>query len=116
MECNMKIILEEIKKDSSKIFTFIKQEEYKIIEELILNNKIDVNLVDSIGNDVVTRLLKAKQYDLVLVLMKKRNWNVNHQNVDGDTFAHILANDDSVAAVKIVEQLTKKKNYLPYPS
>ena len=78
MECNMKIILEEIKKDSSKIFTFIKQEEYKIIEELILNNKIDVNLVDSIGNDVVTRLLKAKQYDLVLVLMKKRNWNVNH--------------------------------------
>ena len=109
----MKIILEEIKKDSSKIFTFIKQEEYKIIEELILNNKIDVNLVDSIGNDVVTRLLKAKQYDLVLVLMKKRNWNVNHQNVDGDTFAHILANDDSVAAVKIVEQLTKKKNYLP---
>ncbi len=109
----MKIILEEIKKDSSKIFTLIKQEEYNIIEELILNNKIDVNLVDSIGNDVVTRLLKAKQYDLVLVLMKKRNWNVNHQNVDGDTFAHILANDDSVAAVKIVEQLTKKKNYLP---
>ena len=65
------------------------------------------------GNDVVTRLLKAKQYDLVLILMKKRNWDVNHQNVEGNTFGHILAQDNSVSAFKVVEQLTKKANFIP---
>lgn len=101
------------KEDPSLIFTFIKKGYYEVIDQLIKNNKINVNLCDSVGNDVVTRLLKAKQYDLVLQLMKKRNWNCNHQNVEGDTFGHILASDPSVSALKVVEQLMKKKNYLP---
>ena len=41
------------------------------------------------------------------------NLEKNHQNIDGNTFGHILALDDSVAALKVVEQLTKKKNYIP---
>ena len=45
--------------------------------------------------------------------MKKRNWNVNHQNEEGNTFAHILAKDDSIMAVKVMEQLTKKNNFIP---
>ena len=70
-------------------------------------------MIDGVGNDIVTRLLKAKQYDLVIEVMKKRNWDVNHQNEEGNTFGHILAQDDSAMAVKVMEQLTKKKNYLP---
>lgn len=101
------------KEDPSLIFTLIKQENYKDVEQLLVNGVVNVNLCDSVGNDVITRLLKAKQYDLVLTLMKKRNWRVNHKNDDGNTFAHILATDNSVAAIKVVEQLTKKKNYLP---
>lgn len=107
------VVINKKKEDPSLIFTLIKQGEYEKIEKLVLENKINVNLVDSIGNDVVTRLLKAKQYELVLILMKKRNWKVNHKNAEGNTFAHILAHDNSISAVKIVEQLTKKKNYLP---
>lgn len=106
-------IIDACKEDPALIFTLIKDGNFEIVEELVLNNIVNVNLVDSIGNDIITRLLKAKNYESVLKLMKKRNWNVNHQNFLGDTFAHILALDDSVAAVKIVEQLTKKKNYLP---
>ena len=45
--------------------------------------------------------------------MKKKNWDVNHQNVEGNTFGHILAIDNSVFAVKVVEELSKKKNYSP---
>lgn len=101
------------KEDPSLIFTLIKQENYKDVEQLLVNGVVNVNLCDSVGNDVITRLLKAKQYDLVLTFMKKRNWRVNHKNDDGNTFAHILATDNSVAAIKVVEQLTKKKNYLP---
>lgn len=99
--------------DPSLIFSLIKQGYFEVVDALIEKNKVDVNLCDSVGNDVVTRLLKAKQYELVLKLMKKRNWDVNHQNVDGDTFGHILALDNSVSALMIIAQLTKKKNYLP---
>lgn len=99
--------------DPSLIFNLIKHGYYDVVETLIDKNKIDVNICDGALNDVVTRLLKAKQYDLVLRLMNKRSWNINHQNVEGDTFAHILVSDNSVATIKILEQLVKKKNYLP---
>ena len=106
-------VYQSCKEEPSLIFAYIKQGHYDLVLELILENDVNVNVVDGVGNDVVMRLLKAKQYDFVLELMKKRNWDVNHQNDDGDTFGHILAQDDSVATVKIVEQLKKKKNYLP---
>ena len=106
-------MLDAFADDPLLVFTMIKQGEFEVIQLLIEKNKINVNLCDSVGNDVVTRLLKAKQYDMVLELMKKRNWDVNHQNVEGNTFGHILAQDNSVSALKVVEQLTKKKNFLP---
>lgn len=106
-------MLNACSEEPSLIFTLIKQGEFETIEQLIEKNKINVNLCDSVGNDVVTRLLKAKQYDLVLMLMKKRNWDVNHQNVEGNTFGHILAQDNSVSAFKVVEQLIKKANFIP---
>lgn len=99
--------------DPLLIFTLIKLGHFEVVEALLEKNKVDVNLCDSVGNDVVVRLLKAKQYELVLKLMKKRSWDVNHQNIDGDTFGHILALDNSVSALTLVAQLTKKKNYLP---
>ena len=95
------------------VFTLIKNGDFDTVEELIMDNDINVNEVDGVGNDVVTRLLKAKQYELVIEVMKKRNWDVNHQNDDGNTFGHILACDDSAMAVKVMECLTNKKNYLP---
>lgn len=106
-------LMDACKEEPTLIFTLIKQGNYKEVEQLIDDGMVNVNLCDSVGNDVVTRLLKARQYDLVLSLMKKRNWDVNHRNAEGNTFAHVLAKDNSITAIKIVEQLTKKKNYLP---
>ena len=99
--------------EPSLIFALIKGGHFSVVEALVEKNKIDVNLCDSLGNDVVTRLLKAKQYELVLKLMKKRNWDMNHQNIDGDTFGHILGLDNSVSALMIISELIKKKNYMP---
>lgn len=99
--------------EPSLIFNLIKNGIFEVVEELIDNNKINVNMVDSVGNDIVMRLLKAKQYQLVIKLMKKRNWDVNHQNIEGNTLGHILARDNGVMALKIVEELVHKKNYLP---
>jgi len=106
-------LLRDYLEDENLIFNFIKQGYYDVIDNLIENNKVNANLVDSVGNDVLMRLLKAKQYDLVIKLMKKRNWDVNHTNEEGDTLGHLLARDNSISALRIVEELTKKKNYIP---
>ena len=106
-------MIEQVSEEPSLIFKFIKDGEFEVIEKMVKENLVDVNLVDSLGNDVVTRLLKVREYDLVITLMKKRNWDVNHQNVDGNTFGHILALDNSISTVSIVNQLIKKTKFLP---
>lgn len=113
MEILEKSIYQACKEDPSLIFTLIKQGEVEIVYRLIHDNIVSINYVDSVGNDLVTKLLKAREYDLVYEVMKKKNWDVNHQNQEGNTFGHILAMDESVQAIKIVEQLMKKKNYIP---
>ena len=99
--------------EPSQIFGVIKTGEFEIIEKLLEENRLNVNVCDGVGNDVATRLLKAKQYDLVIEVIKKRNWDVNHQNVEGNTFGHILVLDNSVGALRVMEQLIKKKNFTP---
>lgn len=106
-------IFDACKEDPSLVFTYIKQGQYEEVVEIIINNIVSINLQDNVGNDVMTRLLKAKQYDSVLTLMKKKNWNVNNQNIEGNTFAHVLACDNSMMAVKVAEHLTKKSNFMP---
>ena len=110
---NKQEMIQACNDDPTHIFTLIKHGEFDVVKEVLSNNIVKINQVDSVGNDVITRLLKAKQYDLVVEFMKKRNWNVNHKNIDGDTFGHILALDNSLQAVEVVKHLTKKKNYDP---
>ncbi len=104
--------LKACEEDPSLIFNLIKDGYFEVVDELITKNKIDINTCDVAGNDVMVRLLKARQYELVIKFMRKRSWDVNHQNLDGNTFGHILAKDNSVAALKIVEVLTKNKKYM----
>lgn len=99
--------------DPTLIFNLIKRGFFDVVNELVDEKKVDANLCDSVGNDVCMRLLKAKQYDIVIKLMKRRNWDVNHKNELGDTFGHILALDNDVRSLKVIDQLTKKTNYSP---
>lgn len=110
---NQSDVYSSCKEEPSQIFHYIKNGDFDIVLDLITNNIVSINETDGVGNDVLSRLLKVREYDLVLNLMKKRNWNVNHQNEEGNTFAHILAKDDSIMAVKVMEQLTKKNNFIP---
>lgn len=106
-------VYEKSKEDPTLIFTYIRRGNYELAYELVNKNIVSINTLDSIGNDVVVKFLKAKQYEYVIQLMKKKNWNVNNQNDEGNTFGHILAMDNSPMAVKVVEVLTKKSNYIP---
>ena len=95
------------------VFILIRNGDMELVQELIDSNEVDINQCDSVGNDVMMRLLKAKEYDMVLKLMKKRNWKVNHQNDEGNTFGHLLVMDQDVRAFKVLKALCNKKNFYP---
>lgn len=99
--------------EPSLIFELIKQGYMDVVDKLLSKKKVSVNTTDEIGNDVLTRLLRAKQYNLVLKHMKKKEWDVNHQNADGNTFAHILVTINYVQVAKIIDELKKNKSFIP---
>lgn len=124
--CDRHVKLEEIKmfydetqaimaceEEPSLIFELVKEEHYNIVDLLLSKNKVDINISDEAGNNILVRLLKSAKYDLVLKHMKNKNWDVNHQNNDGDTFAHILVQDRGLKALDIIKALKKNKSYVP---
>lgn len=99
--------------EPSLIFNLIMEEHFELVDLLLTKNKVDINTCDEMGNNVLVRLLKKGQYELVLKHMKNRNWDVNHQNKDGDTFAHILVLHNYVNVMDIIKTLKRKKNFMP---
>lgn len=110
---NVKDIISGCSDDPTLIFPLITRGEIEIVDYLLEKNIVNINTCDVNGNDVIVRLLKANEYDLVLKYMKKRSWDVNHQNIMGDTFAHILAGYSDRATIKIIDSLLRKSNFLP---
>ena len=106
-------VIQDIENDPSGIFPLINRGEFELVDYLLDKQIVNINTIDCNGNDVLVRLLRADQYDLVLKYIKKRNWNVNHQNNEGDTFGHMLACYNGVGSIKIVDALMKKKKFLP---
>lgn len=45
--------------------------------------------------------------------MKNKEWNVNHQNNEGNTFAHILVSINYKHVLDIIQKLRKNKEFLP---
>lgn len=99
--------------DPSLIFQLMKESCFTVVDSLLSKNKVDINLTDDNGDDVLTKLLKYGQYDMVLKHMKNKDWDVNHQNNDGNTFAHILVSIDYKHVVEIIQKLKKNKNFAP---
>lgn len=99
--------------EPSLIFKYIREEKFEAVDKLLSKKKVSVNILDEAGNDVITRLLKARQYELVLKHMKNKEWDVNHQNYDGNTFGHYLASVNYVNVLEIIKQLKKNKEFSP---
>lgn len=95
------------------IFELMKEGHMELVDELLTKKKVCINICDEQGNDVLTKLLKLKQYDLVLKHMKNKTWDVNHQNNDGNTFAHILVAINYVNVLEIINLLKKNKSFIP---
>lgn len=99
--------------EPSLVFNLIKEGYFETVDKVLSKHKIDINVCDENGNDILVRLLKKGQYDLVLKHMKDKDWDVNHQNNDGNTFAHILVLINYINVMEIIKQLKKNKKFLP---
>lgn len=95
------------------IFELIKEEHFELVDYLLTKKIVDINICDELGNNVLVRLLRKGQYDLVLKHMKNKKWDVNHQNNEGDTFAHILVLYNYVNVLEIINGLRKNKSFMP---
>ena len=105
--------MELVDSDPSVVFELIKEGHLEFVDMLLKKKKVDINTCDEFGNSVLVRLLKAGAYDIVLEHMNNSNWDVNHQNNDGNTFAHYLVSINYVNVIDIINKLKKNKNFLP---
>ncbi len=99
--------------EPSLIFELVKEGYFDIVDYILSKKKVDINICDEFGNNILVRLLKKGQYKMVLKHMKNKEWDVNHQNNDGDTFAHTLVSINYVNVMDIIKQLRKNKNFMP---
>ena len=99
--------------DPSLVFELIKEEHFDLVDLLLTKHKVDINICDETGNSILVTLLKKGQYELVLKHMKNKEWDINHQNNEGNTFAHILVLMNCMNVVEIIKQLRKNKKFLP---
>lgn len=97
--------------DSSLIFEAIKEDADAILEDLIDN--IDLNITDEFGNNVVMALFKAKYYHLVFKYLCNFNLNINHQNNNGDTLAHLVVTNDYKDIKEILRIILRRKDFDP---
>ena len=97
--------------DPSIIFELIKTDNDELLNHMLDESLIDVNLVSSNNDSLAIKLLKSAKYELVLKVIKNKNWNVNYQNDDKETFGHILPKINNVAVVPVFKELKKNKNF-----
>lgn len=95
--------------DPSLIFELIKQGETELVDELLSNKIVSINTKDEKGNDVLTRLLRHGDYDIVLKYVSSTDWDINNQNIDGDTFMHFLSKINYLEVMNIIKKLEKNK-------
>ena len=103
----------KLEEDPSVVFDLIKDGQIEIVDRLLKKKVIDINICDEKGNNILVKLLKIGAYDVVLEHMGNKDWNVNHQNKDGNTFAHYLVGINYVNVMEIINKLKKNKKLLP---
>ena len=105
--------LKACEEEPSLIFRLMKEGHFQIVEELLDKKLVPLTTEDEQKNTVLMQLIRYKKYELVYKYMKRQDFSVNHQNSDGNTFAHFLVTEDYVHVAKIIKELSKNKEFLP---
>ena len=105
--------IEKCEEEPSQIFNIIDEGHVELLDKILRKKWASINITNENDDDIVTYLLIKGYYDAVLKYMKKSEWNVNHQNKDGNTFAHILVSKKYLDVMDITKELHKNKKFIP---
>lgn len=99
--------------EPSLVFLAIKNNYRDVYEKVLEKENYNFNLVDSDGNNILMRLLKNKDYDLISKYISDPRISINHQNNNGDTFMHLLVAHNYLDIKEIFEKVLKRSDFLP---
>lgn len=102
----------ECESDPSLLFNAIKCN-YRDVYEYVIDKGIDINITDEVGDNLLMKLLKNKDYDLVNKYILNEELLINHQNNDGDTIAHILVTHSYIDIKDILDKVLTRSDFLP---
>ena len=105
--------IDACEEDPSLVFVAIKNNYRDVYEKVIEKENFNFNLVDLDGNNVLMRLLKNKDYDLISKYISDSRVSINHQNNNGDTLMHLLVSHNYVDIKEIFEKVLKRVDFLP---
>lgn len=105
--------IDACEEDPSLVFIAIKNNYRDVYEKVLEKENFNFNLVDLDGNNVLMRLLKNKDYDLISKYISDPRVSINHQNNNGDTFMHLLVSHNYVDIKEIFEKVLKRVDFLP---
>ena len=99
--------------DPSLVFIAIKNNYRDVYEKVFEKDGFNFNIVDIDGNNILMRLLKNKEYDLISKYISNKSIDINHQNNIGDTFMHMLVGHNYVDIKEIFEKVLAREDFLP---
>ena len=99
--------------DNSLIFKLIKEDEKCVVRRVLEEPHFNYNICDANGNSLIMWLLKGKYYDELLKILDNPKVDINHQNNEGDTFAHMLVMVNYLEVKEIIEKLLKRVEFMP---
>jgi len=105
--------IESCDNDPTIAFQLLLEEHVDLLDKIISRKTFDINVVDKDGNNIIMKLLKKGYFDIVLNHLKDKRLDINHQNNDGDTLAHILLSIKNIKVVDIFNELKKIKEFVP---
>ena len=105
--------LKACEEEPSLIFELMKEGHMQLVDFLLKKKKVSLKTIDQDGNTILMKLLKMKQYDLVEKYINDINSDINHQNNEGNTVAHLLATKDYVHTANILKKLRRNKEFMP---
>ncbi len=99
--------------EPSLVFIAIKNNYRDVYEKLLEKDNFNFNLVDLDGNNILMKLLRNKDYDLIAKYIDNPTISINHQNNNGDTFMHLLVSHNYLDIKEIFEKVLKRTDFLP---
>lgn len=99
--------------EPSLIFSLIDEGHEEMVYKLIKENVVSLNTTNDNNDNVIMYMLKKCWYESVLKLMSKKGLDINHQNNEGDTFAHILVTKRYLDVMLIIDKLLNNRRFIP---